>query len=74
MAKDFLTDEEVELEIARLMESDAVRLAKKEKQWKYKRRQCLYTLRWYEKRGKELMAQGITEEDFKDDEEGAREW
>lgn len=66
MAKDFLTDEDVELEIERLMESEAVKLAKREKQYKYKRRQYLYTLRWYEKRGKELMAAGITEYDFRD--------
>ena len=66
MAKDFLTDEDVELEIERLMGSEAVKLAKKEKQYKYRRRQYLYTLRWYEKRGKELMAAGITEEDFRD--------
>lgn len=66
MAKDFLTDEDVELEIERLRESEAVKLAKKEKQYKYKRRQYLYTLRWYEKRGKELMAAGITEDDFRD--------
>lgn len=66
MAKDFLTDEDVELEIERLKDSEAVKLAKKEKQYKYKRRQYLYTLRWYEKRGKELMAAGITEDDFRD--------
>lgn len=66
MAKDFLTDEDVELEIERLRDSEAVKLAKKEKQYKYKRRQYLYTLRWYEKRGKELMAAGITEDDFRD--------
>lgn len=69
MAKDFLTDEEVELEIGRLNESEAVRLAKKEKQWKYRRRQYLYTLRWYEKRGRELMAQGITEDSFRESED-----
>ena len=67
MAKDFLTDEDVEREIERLKDSPAVKLAQKEKQWKYKRRQYLYTLRWYEKRGEALMAQGVTEDDFNDD-------
>lgn len=64
MTKDLMTDEEVELEIDRLKESDAVKLAQKERQWKYRRRQYMYTLRWYEKRGKELMAVGVTEKDF----------
>lgn len=66
MTKDLMTDEEVELEIDRLKESDAVKLAQKERQWKYRRRQYMYTLRWYEKRGKELMAVGVTEKDFAD--------
>lgn len=64
MAKDLMTDADVELEIARLKESEAVKLAQKERQYKYRRRQYLYTLRWYEKRGKELLAQGLTPEDF----------
>lgn len=64
MAKDLMTDEEVELEIERLKESEAVKLAQKERRYKYQRRQYLYTLRWYEKRGKELMAKGITKDDF----------
>lgn len=66
MTKGLMTDEEVELEIDRLKESDAVKLAQKERQWKYRRRQYVYTLRWYEKRGKELMAVGVTEKDFAD--------
>ena len=65
MAKEFMTDADVEIEIERLLESDAVKLAKAEKQMLYKRRQYMYTLRWYEKRGKELLAQGKTIEDFK---------
>ena len=66
MTKDLMTDEEVELEIDRLKESDAVKLAQKERQWKYRRRQYMCTLRWYEKRGKELMAASVTEKDFAD--------
>lgn len=64
MAKEIMTDEDVELEIERLNESEAVQLAKKEHQWKYKRRQYMYTLRWYEKRGKELLAQGVTLDNY----------
>ena len=67
MAKDLLTDEDVEREIERLKDSEAVKLARAEHRYKYRRRQYLYTLRWYEKRGNELIAQGITEDSFKDD-------
>lgn len=64
MAKDFLTDEAVEIEIARLTNSHAVKLARREQRLKYKRRQQLYTLRALEKRGKELAAAGITIENI----------
>lgn len=60
MAKDFLTDEQVELEIERLTSSLAVQLAQKEQRIKYRRRQYMYQLRVFEKRGKELMEQGVT--------------
>ncbi len=60
MAKDFLTDEQVEFEINRLLHSNEVQLAKKEIRIKYKRRQYMYQLRNMEKRGKELSKQGIT--------------
>ena len=66
MAKELMTDAEVEIEIERLKESDAVKLAQKERQYLYRRRQYMYTLRWYERRGKELMAAGVTEKDFTD--------
>ena len=59
-----LTDEQVESEIARLTKSDAVKLARREQRVKYRRRQVLYTLRALEKRGKQLMAQGVTMLDF----------
>lgn len=59
MAKDFLTDDQVESEIARLTETEEVKLARRELRLKYKRRQQLYTLRALEKRGKELMEAGI---------------
>lgn len=60
MSRDFLTDEQVELEIERLLNSDDVKLAKKEARIKLRRRQYMYSLRTMEKRGKELSKQGIT--------------
>lgn len=60
----FLTDEQVESEIARLTKTDAVKLARREQRVKYRRRQVLYQLRALEKRGKQLMAQGVTMLDF----------
>ena len=62
MAKNHLTDEQVEKEIARLQESPLVKLAKKGELIRYWRRQYLYMLRGYEKKGKELAKSGITME------------
>lgn len=62
MCKDFLTDEQVEKEIKKLQESPLVKLAKKEERLRYKRRQYLYGLRQYEKKGKDLAEAGITME------------
>lgn len=62
MAREFLTDDEVEAEIERLSKSEAVALARREQRIKYRRRQQLYTLRAYEKRGRQLMAEGVTME------------
>lgn len=64
MAKDWLTDEQVEIEIDRLLHSEAVQLAKKEIRIKYKRRQYMYQLRNMEKRGKQLKADGVTLENM----------
>ena len=58
----WLTDEEVEREIERLNASEAVALARREQRLKYKRRQYLYQLRDLEKKGKALLASGITRE------------
>ena len=58
--KDYLTDEAVEQEIERLLESPHVKLAKKDELIRYRRRQYLYKLRGYEKKGKELAKAGIT--------------
>ena len=64
MAKEYLTDEQVEREIERLRESEYVRLARKAQKIKYqlknKRRQVMYCLRTLDKHGKELAAAGIT--------------
>ena len=60
MARDFLTDDQVEEEIERLRSSDLVKLARKEARVRYQRRQVLYNLRVLEKKGKELAAAGIT--------------
>lgn len=62
--KEFMTDEEVELEIERLLKSKKVRLAKKEKQIKERRRQYMYSLRCMERRGRELEAEGFTLENI----------
>jgi hypothetical protein len=62
MARDFLTDEQVEQEIERLKESPYVKLAKKEESIRYRRRQYLYKLKGYEKKGQELSEAGITME------------
>lgn len=58
--KDFITDEQVEKEIERLLNSPMVKLAKKDELIRYRRRQYLYKLRGYEKKGKELAEAGIT--------------
>lgn len=65
MSRKALTDLEVEMEIERLTKSDAVLLARQEQRLIYRRRQYLYQLRAFEKRGLELQKQGITYEDLK---------
>lgn len=60
MAKEYLTDAQVEREIERLKKSEYVKLGKKEERIRLRRRQYMYCLRGYEKKGKELAAAGIT--------------
>jgi predicted transcriptional regulator len=60
MPKLNLTDEQVEREIDRLQNSELVRLAKREEYVRNRRRQYLYSLRSYEKKGRELKKSGIT--------------
>jgi N-formylglutamate amidohydrolase len=62
MARETLTDAEVEKEIEKLLDSYHVQLAKKEERIRYRRRQYLYQLRNLEKHGKELEKAGITPE------------
>lgn len=54
------TDEQVEEEISRLMESRHVMLAKQERKIRDRRRQYMYQLRSMEKRGKKLEKLGVT--------------
>lgn len=61
-----LTDAQVEMEIVRLNASEEVRLARQEQKIKFKRRQYLYQLRWMEKRGEQLMNEGITMENIEE--------
>ena len=60
-----ITDEQVENEIQRLKKSEYVKLAKEEQRIRYRRRQYLYCLRQYEKKGKDLAESGITIEMLK---------
>ena len=66
MAREFMTDEMVEEEILRLQCSDHVKLARREEAIRNRRRQYMYTLRMYEKKGKQLEAQGITLEELEE--------
>ena len=60
MAREVLTDEQVEREIARLQDSPYVKLANKERRVRNRRRMYLYGLRQLEKKGKELESAGVT--------------
>ena len=58
------TDEAVEAEIARLQGNEYVKLARKESQIKYRRRQYMWSLQNMEARGKKLASEGITVENM----------
>lgn len=60
MARKITPDELIDAEIERLRKSDAVKLAQKEQRLIHRKRKYLSDLRWLEKRGKALMAQGWT--------------
>lgn len=60
MARKITPEEVVDAEIERLKKTDAVKLAQKEQRLLMRKKKWLYQLRWLEKRGKELMAEGWT--------------
>ena len=60
MKREFTPEELVDAEIERLKKTDAVKLAQKEQRLLYRKRKYLADLRWLEKRGKKLMADGWT--------------
>lgn len=62
MAREVLTDEQVEEEIARLQKSPYVKLANRERRIRERRRMYMYHLRQMEKKGRELEAAGLTME------------
>ena len=66
MAKEFMTDEMVDEEILRLQSSHHVKLARREEAIRNRKRQYMYQLRCYEKKGKALEAQGITLEELEE--------
>ena len=66
MAKEFMSDEMVEEEILRLQNSPLVKLARREEAIRNRRRQYMYQLRMYEKKGKALADQGITMEELEE--------
>lgn len=62
MARKITPAELVDAEIERLRQTEAVKLAQKEQRILMRRRKYLADLRWLEKRGKALMAEGWTED------------
>lgn len=66
MAREFMSDEAVEDEILRLQTSPHVKLARREEAIRNRRRQYMYQLRMYEKKGKALEAQGVTLEELEE--------
>lgn len=66
MAREFMSDEMVDEEILRLQNSYHVRLARREEAIRNRRRQYMYQLRMYEKKGKQLEAMGITLEELEE--------
>ena len=74
MAREFMSDEMVEDEILRLQNSPLVKLARREEAIRNRRRQYMYTLRMYEKKGKALEAQGITLEELEEMDGGLCEY
>lgn len=61
-----LTDEQVEMEIVKLRQSEYVKLAKKEQNIRYERRNLLSQLQGMERRGRELVAAGIDRDNIRE--------
>lgn len=61
-----ITDAEVEIEIRKIYDSEAYKLARAENRYRQKRREELYAIRYYYKHGLELMKQGYTLENYRD--------
>ena len=59
MAREYITDEMVDEEILRLQASHHVKLARREEAIRNRKRQYMYQLRSYEKKGLEMLAKGI---------------
>jgi hypothetical protein len=60
MARKYTPEELVDAEIERLKQTEAVKLAQKEQRLLNRKRKYLADLRWLEKRGKALIAEGWT--------------
>lgn len=60
MAKEYIPDDMLDEEILRLQNSPHVKLARREENIRNRKRNYMYQLRMYEKKGKALEAQGIT--------------
>lgn len=60
MSRKITPEELVDAEIERLKKTDAVKLAEKEQRLLYRKRKYLAQLKWLEKRGNKLMAEGWT--------------
>jgi hypothetical protein len=66
MAREFMSDEMVDEEILRLQGSYHVKLARREEAIRNRKRNYMYQLRMYEKKGKALEAQGVTLEELEE--------
>ena len=66
MAKEYIPDEMLDDEILRLQNSHHVKLARREENIRNRKRNYMYQLRMYEKKGKALEAQGITLESLEE--------
>ena len=65
MAREVIPDSMVDAEIERLLQSEFYKLARAEYRLRTQRRQYMHKLRWEEKRGMKLAAEGYTLENLK---------